>query len=622
MKRRKFLEISSKGTVAVGLAPVILNTSRSLKIGGNDYEYGINPGMTEYKNVTQARPLLKSSQIQFRLDLVRQRLRSYPLDSNDFIMVDLERPDLFHKHADWCTGDQTGRFLEFLSSAEGIDGHTEPRMHEIFERVLRQRRASGLIGRYACQPKPAPPENDFKGGSERLFPGLIRYYELTRDPRALEAAVGIAKFALNHRDQWLELIKKNGARFYQAWISEPMALLYGLTKESSYLDFTAMIEEYIEPPDNGCHAHGYLSTLRGLQLAALITGDKGWNSKVERYRKSIIERNFIMPDGCVPEVFPPARRNEGCSIADWVILNLNAGLINGDEEAYAQADHAVWNALAFNQWITGAFGHREMTNSGYGLRYLEEAVWCCVYIGGLALATYARHAVSLKDETIHINLLLPGEYRLPIAGKMDAEVQILTSYPASPDTLITARHVPENFKINLRVPSCVKHPEISQQRNADTVVVKMKGILGHHLEQTSRGKMIYYGPLVLVPQINTWQDSTLSQSEKSNVSTGYIPGIIPEGLAELQVGEADADGFLHLSDQPLPDWFVFEEGPGSHFGISGAAVNIPVPDSKGRTNLVRFVPECYCTSNLTLGVTPIVFSGTDNVKKSKEPKKN
>ena len=52
--------------------------------------------MPAYKNVTLATPLLSPSQIQFRLGLVRQRTRTYLLDSMDFIMIDLERPEGIH----------------------------------------------------------------------------------------------------------------------------------------------------------------------------------------------------------------------------------------------------------------------------------------------------------------------------------------------------------------------------------------------------------------------------------------------------------------------------------------------------------------------------------------------
>jgi len=112
---------------------------------------------------------------------------------------------------------------------------------ELFERILRQRRPSGLIGRYATLPKPTPPEDDLMSGSGRLFPGLLRYYDLTGDSRALEAAVGMARFILSRKDEWQVRLQAKGAHFIEAWISEPMAMLYGATGDTAYLDFVGLI---------------------------------------------------------------------------------------------------------------------------------------------------------------------------------------------------------------------------------------------------------------------------------------------------------------------------------------------------------------------------------------------
>ena len=78
---------------------------------------------TMYGNATLAKsqPRLYRSQLSFRVGLCRGRTAAYPMHKLDFIMMDLERPLLSHRHADWCTGDLSGRVLEFLSAAEGVD---------------------------------------------------------------------------------------------------------------------------------------------------------------------------------------------------------------------------------------------------------------------------------------------------------------------------------------------------------------------------------------------------------------------------------------------------------------------------------------------------------------------
>ncbi|MFM1551454.1 MAG: beta-L-arabinofuranosidase domain-containing protein [Lentisphaeria bacterium] len=564
--------------------------------------------MTDYKHITLAKPLLDDSQIRFRLGLARQRTRAYPLDSLDFVMIDLERPDDRHRHADWCTGDLTGRLLEFLSYSAGVDGETDPRLPELFERILKQRRPSGLFGRYASHAQTnMPPEDDFRSGVPRLLPGFIRYYQLTGDARALEAAVGMAQFTLSHLDEWRAHLKEWHGLTIEAWVGEPLAMLYGLTGDQKYLDFLAMIEELLEPLDYPVHAHGYLSTLRGLQTAALVTGDTNWNTKVEQHRQTIIERQYELPDGCIPECFPASIRTEGCAIADWMMLNLNAGLITGDEAAYARAEHVLWNAFAYNQLITGCFGSRQTTSHGYGVYQIEECVWCCVHNGGLALTEYARQAVTWRDGAIHVNLLVPGTYRLGLPDGAEAEISIATTYPADAEAVVTASHVPPDIDVHVRAPASVRRPQISEERDGDRVTTQLGGALGHYVESVPRGAMLKYGPLVLVPLAYSWTGPSATEAERNAAPAGYIPDQMPEGLPALQGGIADADGLLELPDRPLPDWTFFDEGPGGKCWVPGAAANVGLRFPDGETRSVRFVPQCYFTSCLALHDTPVVF---------------
>jgi len=223
----------------------------------------------------------------------------------------------------------------------------------------------------------------------------------------------VADRIISQKDAWRQHLRATGGRFIEAWVTEPFARLFGITKEQRYLDFVAMINEHLGTCEVPCHAHGFMSTLRGLQVAAILTGDKTWNEKPETNRRIIIDKHFERPDGCTYEGFPSSSSNEGCSIADWLMLNLNAGRLGDDDSAYQKAERVFWGALAFNQWITGAFGHRALTENGYGMSRFEEAWWCCVHNGGMAMAEYARHAVSLRESTIRVNLLVPGRFTLP-----------------------------------------------------------------------------------------------------------------------------------------------------------------------------------------------------------------
>jgi len=95
------------------------------------------------------------------------------------------------------------------------------------------------------------------------------------------------------------------------------------------------------------------------------------------------------------------------------------------------------------------------------MRRFEEAWWCCLHHGGLALVQYARHAATLRENAIHVNLLVPGTYRLALPGGREAEVRISTEYPARSEAVLSATAVPEGVSLRLRVPGCVRRPAVT-----------------------------------------------------------------------------------------------------------------------------------------------------------------
>ena len=417
-----------------------------------------------------------------------------------------------------------------------------------------------------------PPENDplQSCGATRLFPGLLRYYDLTGDGRALEAAKGLAERLWMARDEWRRMLKSPGDHGFYAWVSEGFARLYPFDQDSRWLEFCGMIRDSLPTCTTPCSAHAMMSTLRGLQMTALATGDLSWNEKPERNRRLIIEKRFETADGCTPEGFPHSGRNEGCSIADWLMLNLNAGLILGDDAAYDKAERIFWNALAFNQLITGCFGHRPLAGNGYGVIGMEEAWWCCVHNGGVAMSEYARHTVTSRDGALRVNFLTPGRFEIPLRGGKWARVKIATNYPSHSQATIDIDSLPADVAVKVRVPSCVRNAQLKQTRNGEKVQIAFRGESGHRIEQCYPGVMVTYGPLVLIPAI--WSGPLAgSQADAAAAPAGYIPKVMPAGVPAIQLDrQPDADGFVHLPtcppERPLPEWSYFDEGPGDRLG--------------------------------------------------------
>ena len=578
--RRKFLRKSIlAGAAAAGTAAVSPGVSRAVEPApGSPRPSSANcrsltPKMLLGGTAALSKPALAASQLSFRIGLARTRTASYPLNSLDFIMIDLERPAGRSRHAHWCAGDLTGRLLEFLSCAEGVDGKSDPRLAALFDRIWKQRHPSGMIGRYAPTRPDIPPENDSlqSGGATRLFPGLLRYYDLTGDGRALEAAKGLAERLWMVRDEWRRMLQSPGEHGFFTWVSEGFARLYAFDKDPRWLEFCGMIRASLRTCETPCSAHAMMSTLRGLQVAALVTGDLSWNEKPERNRRLIIDKQFEMPDGCTPECFPHSSRNEGCSVADWLMLNLNAGLILGDDAAYDKAERIFWNALAFNQLISGCFGHRPLAGNGYGVIGMEEAWWCCLHDGGMAMSEYARHTATFRAGALHINFLTPGQFQIPLPGGKWAKVKIATSYPAHAEAMIDIDNLPAGMAVKLRVPACVRKAEVKQVRTGRKVKVTLRGKLGHRIEPCHPGVILTYGPLVLVPA--TWGGGVSAPQAAGDAAApaGYIPRAMPAGIPTIKLDSGpDGDGFVHLPtcppQRPLPEWSYFDEGPGTRRG--------------------------------------------------------
>jgi hypothetical protein len=569
--------------------------------------------LTLKETAALSKPLLAPSPLSHRIGLARTRTASYPLDRLDFIMIDLERPDRCSRHATQCYGDLTGRLLEFLSCSEGIDGKNDPRLDALFKRILKQRRPSGIIGRNPMVPDDHPRQEPC---AQRLSCGLMRYYELTGNALALEAAVGFGNRLWEVRDNWRKFLKDCQGRTIFAWISEFFTQLYAATKEPRWMEFCGMIRDSLGRCDQGCHAHGFLSTLRGLQQMAMLTGDLSWNEKVEENRRLIIERHYEMPDGCVPEGFPRNGRNEGCAIADWLIVNLNAGLL-GAPDAYEKAERIFWNALSFNQWVTGCFGHRPMPGNGYGVHGMEEAWWCCVHEAGMAMSEYARHAVTFRNGAVHVNLLVPGQFDVPLPGGKWVKVKIATAWPSRAETTIEAANLPAGVPLKLRVPSCVRKPDARESHIDGKKRISFRGELGHRIEHCDPGVILMYGPLVLVPATGLSQPATLpNQTGEAGVPAGYIPRMLHPGVPTIKLKDKpDADGFVKLPlcppERPLPEWSYFDEGPGAPTWVEGSAVEVQLAFPDGKASGARFTPMCYNTSALMLFDTPVVFRYID-----------
>ena len=568
---------------------------------------------------TFAQVTLHESPLLNRIKLAKQRGRSYPMDSLDFIMVDLERPETLTRHADFFTGDLTGRYLDFLAASAHLAPSDNDRMQALFTRILKCQARNGTFGIV-----PGVYENEPAWvASSKVFIGLLRYYQQTGDPKALTAAQRNAEFFFAHLDRirgasmqqkkpedlhnWIR--KAGGLNSLGTMITEPMAELFGITGDPRYLDVCRAVAEAQQsrPLKDWGIALGTMSTLRGLQLAAIYTGDTSWNKQPEQARKEIAE-NAAWPDGNISEKLPHSSRNEGCAIAEWIMLNLNAGFISGEDEAYEKAENALWNALFLNQTVNGCFGHREHeSDHTYGGAVLsQEAWWCCLHNAGVAMVEFADHAVTLRGDELRINLLVPGRYRLPYKGTT-IEVEVSTRYPEKSDTTVVISGAPAEMKARIRIPSCIKGAEVKVTNlPGGTTRHVLSGRMGYQLEEVRNGVVLRYGPLVMAP-LRYAQEVKVTKD--SDILEGYFFERVDKERATIVPPDKDADGFYLFPKEPKPMWKNYEEGTLSRLAFDNLSINVKLAYPDGTSQEQRFWPECYSTTSTVNGApVPVVFA--------------
>ena len=339
-----------------------------------------------------------------------------------------------------------------------------------------------------------------------------------------------------------------------------------------------------------------MTTLRGLQLAAIYTGDTSWNKQPEKFRKEIADE-VAWADGSISELFPKSGRNEGCSIADWVMLNLYAGFISGEDEAYEKAENALWNALFLNQTVNGGFGHRDYeSDHTYGGAVLSMECWfCCLHNAGLAMVEFADHAVTLRGDELRINLLVPGRYKLPYKGTT-IEVEVSTRYPEKADTTVVISGAPTELKARIRIPSCIKGAEVKVTNlpGGKTRHV-LSGRMGYQLEEVKNGVVLRDGPLVMAP-LRDAQNVKVTNKDNDFLQ-GYIFERIDKGRATIVPPDKDADGFYLFPKEPKPIWKNYEEGTLSRLAFDNLSINVKLAYSDGTSQVQRFWPECYSTTS-------------------------
>jgi len=266
---------------------------------------------------------------------------------------------------DW-PGDQIGRMLSAMHVAEGNGWTTVLRLREaVAEVVLPLQTGHGNFG-----PELPLDQTDARliSGNAFALRGLMDAYEDTGEERFLEAGRRLGRYFEATFETWKEKGEGGPVHEFYGHCLDGLVKLYELGGDPWALD---LAERIGARAGRTSHTHHSLSLYRGVIDLFRVTGDTRLLDKAADYLKWCRECRIVT--GGLPENMPSYYQDEGCALADYLVVNLMMFSATGKDEFLDDAEHVLVNHFFMNQFHTGGFGHRLFGREG--MAGLGRPVW-------------------------------------------------------------------------------------------------------------------------------------------------------------------------------------------------------------------------------------------------------
>jgi len=449
VNRRNFVK-------AVSAAPLILKGRTLLSEASS-------PGKVGVRDVVQADE-------RFHLTLRRVLEGEAPRYSDDFLLADV-KPTAERRFTEF-SGDLSGRYIGALATAARVYGTHDRQLDSLVNKVIALQKPDGYFGSTFHYEKPTDADMALLWGNGRLLVGLLEFYRYKPSEQVLAASNRIGDFLVRVSPLMLskEIRDAFGAQHfassYICWTqqTEGLALLYSVNKDERYRKLTESIASVIERRP-GDHAHGYLTSLRGVMELQALTRDPRLLSQCESAWQEITASRDLLITGGVPEGWSPNNhRTEGCGECDWVRLNLQLWKATENSRYLAAAERAIFNEFAFNQFATGDFGHRVYTETGLPATGAARAWWCCTLHGLRCFPDIRESAFRETNGRI--------AYESPVDGEIESA---LLSARAESDLQNTSmvkiritRGAKEKVRLAIRKPAWAESVHLNLKDSAST----------------------------------------------------------------------------------------------------------------------------------------------------------
>ncbi len=370
--------------------------------------------------VARTQTFQAAGELDRRFDLTWRRVLDGegPRYSAEFLLADLQ-PTAERRFTEY-SGDLSGRYIGALATAARVYGVDTPGLDVLVQKSIALQKPEGYFGSAFHFEKPVDADMALLWGNGRLLVGLLEYYRWKPSEQVLGSSKRIGDFFVRVSPLMLskEIRDAFGAQHfassYICWtqLTEGLAGLYSVTQDQRYRILAEQIAAVIERRA-GDHAHGYLSSLRGVMDLYVETKDEKLLRQCEDAWAQITASRDLLITGGIPEGWSPNNhRTEGCGEADWVRLNLSLWQATRNAKYLEMAERAIFNEFSFNQFASGDYGHHVYTETGLPGAGAVRAWWCCTLHG---LRCFPDVQTSAFGQTEH-----GVTYDMPVNGKIDA----------------------------------------------------------------------------------------------------------------------------------------------------------------------------------------------------------
>ena len=393
----------------------------------------------------------------------------------------------------------------FTSAVLAYRYRPEPQLKKVLDQavdgLIATQTPDGYIGNYADDKHLAAWDI---WGCKYCMLGLLAYYDLTKEQKALNAAAKEADFLMTELKNRNALIVKMGNHRGMAASSvlEPICLLYGRTGDQKYLAFAEEIVRQWETPDGpqliskanidvskrflkpkdewygweqGQKAYEMMSCYEGLLELYRLTGKEEYKRAVEKTWENIRDTEInIVGSGSAKECWFGGKDlqtisilhyQETCVTVTWIKLSQQLLRLTG-EVKYAEAiETSYYNGLLGAMKPDGSDWAKYTPLSGQRMEGDEQCgmgLNCCVASGPRGLFTFPLTAVMAGMGGLQVNFFAEGTYNLQTPGNQKIGIVQKTDYPATGIVELKVQLAkPEDMAIRIRIPAWSKQTTLT-----------------------------------------------------------------------------------------------------------------------------------------------------------------